>query len=274
MEAARTARRAAARPARMRAGRLPRRERHRRSTCRPRSTPTGPSSRGSRASPGTWSCASATRSAARAASSTRPPRAVWGDGLLGHQRKVHLPPAERFAYTPGDGFAAFDTPVGPDRDGRLLRQALPGGRRARWRSTARRSCARWPPGPSTASPPPPASRPTGRRGTSTCATRCARSRTRSSGSPPTSRAAGVRCASSAAPRSSTPTASILARTGARHGIAAAEVDVARVVGDMRAHIDHLSDRRPEAYGNPAGVRRRHGRVELQRVRHRGGLGRT
>ena len=38
--------------------------------------------------------------------------AVWGDGLLGHQRKVHLPPAERFAYTAGDGFAAFDTPVG------------------------------------------------------------------------------------------------------------------------------------------------------------------
>src|SRR4051794_27940045 len=38
---------------------------------------------------------------------------VSGDGVLGHQRKVHLPPAERFAYTAGDGFAAFDTPVGP-----------------------------------------------------------------------------------------------------------------------------------------------------------------
>jgi predicted amidohydrolase len=37
---------------------------------------------------------------------------VHGDGVLGHHRKVHLPPAERFAYTPGDGFAAFDTPVG------------------------------------------------------------------------------------------------------------------------------------------------------------------
>jgi asparagine synthase (glutamine-hydrolysing) len=43
---------------------------------------------------------------------------VSGDGVLGHQRKVHLPPAERFAYTPGDGFAAFDTPVG--RVGMLL----------------------------------------------------------------------------------------------------------------------------------------------------------
>ena len=37
---------------------------------------------------------------------------VSGDGVLGRQRKVHLPPAERFAYTAGSGFAAFDTPVG------------------------------------------------------------------------------------------------------------------------------------------------------------------
>jgi predicted amidohydrolase len=43
---------------------------------------------------------------------------VSGDGVLGRHRKVHLPPAERFAYTAGDGFAAFDTPVG--RLGMLL----------------------------------------------------------------------------------------------------------------------------------------------------------
>ncbi len=43
---------------------------------------------------------------------------VTGDGILGHQRKVHLPPAERFAYTAGDSFAAFDTPAG--RIGMLL----------------------------------------------------------------------------------------------------------------------------------------------------------
>ena len=43
---------------------------------------------------------------------------VSGDGVLGRHRKVHLPPAERFAYTPGDRFAAFDTPVG--RVGMLL----------------------------------------------------------------------------------------------------------------------------------------------------------
>lgn len=37
---------------------------------------------------------------------------VNGDGLLGHHRKVHLPRSELGVYAPGDGFAAFDTPVG------------------------------------------------------------------------------------------------------------------------------------------------------------------
>jgi predicted amidohydrolase len=37
---------------------------------------------------------------------------VTGDGVLGHHRKVHLPPSERGAFTPGDAFRAFDTPVG------------------------------------------------------------------------------------------------------------------------------------------------------------------
>lgn len=37
---------------------------------------------------------------------------VSGDGVLGLQRKVHLPPSEIEAFAPGDGFSAFDTPVG------------------------------------------------------------------------------------------------------------------------------------------------------------------
>lgn len=37
---------------------------------------------------------------------------VSGDGILGHHRKVHLPPAERGHYIPGERFTAFDTPVG------------------------------------------------------------------------------------------------------------------------------------------------------------------
>src|SRR4051812_42583879 len=37
---------------------------------------------------------------------------VSGEGILGHQRKVHIPPSEVGAFQPGEGFAAFDTPVG------------------------------------------------------------------------------------------------------------------------------------------------------------------
>jgi predicted amidohydrolase len=37
---------------------------------------------------------------------------VNGDGLLGHHRKVHLPPGERAAFGAGAGFSAFDTPIG------------------------------------------------------------------------------------------------------------------------------------------------------------------
>jgi N-carbamoylputrescine amidase len=35
-----------------------------------------------------------------------------GDGVLGHHRKVHIPPGEQGIISAGEGFAAFDTPVG------------------------------------------------------------------------------------------------------------------------------------------------------------------
>lgn len=35
-----------------------------------------------------------------------------GDGVLGHQRKVHIPPSELGMIAPGEGFHAFDTPFG------------------------------------------------------------------------------------------------------------------------------------------------------------------
>lgn len=37
---------------------------------------------------------------------------LHGDGILGVHRKVHQPAGEARAFAPGDGFAAFDTPVG------------------------------------------------------------------------------------------------------------------------------------------------------------------
>ncbi|MFF0455000.1 carbon-nitrogen hydrolase family protein [Nocardia africana] len=37
---------------------------------------------------------------------------LTGDGVLGRHRKVHQPAGEHLAYSAGDRFAAFDTPVG------------------------------------------------------------------------------------------------------------------------------------------------------------------
>ena len=37
---------------------------------------------------------------------------VSGDGVLGVQRKVHIPPSEVGVFRAGEGFSAFDTPVG------------------------------------------------------------------------------------------------------------------------------------------------------------------
>ncbi|MGH3871932.1 MAG: carbon-nitrogen hydrolase family protein [Pseudonocardiaceae bacterium] len=37
---------------------------------------------------------------------------IHGDGVLGHHRKVHQPAGESIAYSAGERFAAFDTPVG------------------------------------------------------------------------------------------------------------------------------------------------------------------
>lgn len=37
---------------------------------------------------------------------------VSGDGVLGTHRKVHVPASESGRFVPGDGFGAFDTPVG------------------------------------------------------------------------------------------------------------------------------------------------------------------
>ena len=174
---------------------------------------------------------------------------VNGDGVLGHQRKVHLPPAERFAYTAGDGFAAFDTPVG--RVGMLLcyDKLFPEAARALALDGADVHLLAVGLGRRPHAPRRPTSATTSRPATSTSATRRARSRTRSSWCRRTRPARGGRCTSSARPRSSTRAARVLATTGADEGLAVAEVDLA-AVHEIRLGIDHLADRRPDAYAPP------------------------
>ncbi len=128
---------------------------------------------------------------------------VSGDGILGHHRKVHLPPGERGVLNAGSGFAAFDTPIG--RIGMLVCYDKTFPEAARAARARRRRPDRVAVGVGGV-PRRPRARgcaATCRCATSTCSTRRARSRTRSCGSPPTRSGASAGCASRASRRSST-----------------------------------------------------------------------
>jgi N-carbamoylputrescine amidase len=176
---------------------------------------------------------------------------VSGDGVLGHQRKVHLPPAERFAYTAGDGFAAFDTPVG--RLGMLLcyDKLFPEAARALALDGAEILCSlsAWP-----VDRHHPARRIRDDRQTRHFDL-CDRARAVENqvfvvSANQTGRWGPLRFLGSA--KVVDPDGAVLARTHAREGLALAEVDLAAVEGS-RMVIDHLADRRPEAYGAPVAV---------------------
>ena len=172
---------------------------------------------------------------------------VNGDGVLGHHRKVHLPPGERFAYTPGDRFRAFDTPVG--RIGMLIcyDKLFPEASRALALDGADiiASMAAWP----------------------VCRQRPARRiaqdrQTRHFNLTDTARAIENQVVWVSSNQTGTlgplrflgnakivdPDGVVLARTGASAGMALAQIDAAAAVRESRMGIDHLGDRRPEAYG--------------------------
>ena len=183
---------------------------------------------------------------------------VNGDGVLGHQRKVHLPPGERFAFRAGDGFAAFDTPVG--RVGMLLcyDKLFPEAVRALALDGAEIACclAAWPvdrlrPAPRVRDDP------QTRHFRVVDQARAVENQVYFVSSNQTGLwgdrlflgGAGV----------VDPDGAVLARTGARPGLAVARADLDEV-RRSREVIDHLADRRPEAYGPlasfPADVRDR------------------
>jgi N-carbamoylputrescine amidase len=173
---------------------------------------------------------------------------VSGDGVLGHQRKVHLPPAERFAYTAGDGFAAFDTPAG--RLGMLLcyDKLFPEAARALALDGAEILCSlsAWPVDRHN-----PARRIRDDRQTRHFDL-CDRARAVENqvfvvSANQTGRWGPLRFLGSA--KVVDPDGAVLAGTAAREGLALAELDLA-AVGGSRMVIDHLADRRPEAYGAP------------------------
>ena len=175
---------------------------------------------------------------------------VSGEGVLGRHRKVHLPPGERFAYTPGDGFAAFDTPVG--RIGMLIcyDKLFPEAARALALDGAEiiASMAAWP-----VCRQRPARRIAQDRQTShfnlTDAARAVENQVVWVSSNQTGTLGPLRFLGNA--KIVDPAGVVLARTGATAGIALAHVDAAAAVREARVGIDHIADRRPETYAPAA-----------------------
>jgi N-carbamoylputrescine amidase len=172
---------------------------------------------------------------------------VSGDGILGRHHKVHLPPAERFAYTPGDRFAAFDTPVG--RLGMLVcyDKLFPEAARALAVDGAEviASLAAWPVDRHA-----PARRAAADRQTRHFdvidAARAIENQVTWISANMTGRFGAVRFLGSA--KVVDADGVVRAATGARGGVAVAEVDPHADRLAARAEVDHLADRRPAAYG--------------------------
>ena len=194
---------------------------------------------------------------------------VTGDGVLGRHRKVHLPPAERFAYTAGSSFVAFDTPAG--RVGMLLcyDKLFPEAARRLAADGAQivASMAAWP---------------LDRHQRSRIASRDRQAlhfdvsdRMRAIenqlvwvSSNQTGRWGRLRFLGRA--KVVDPDGRVLAVTGLRGGVAVARVDAAEAIAASRAFIDHLADRRPATYLDGAGaaargVRHRPSRVATSRM---------
>ncbi len=172
---------------------------------------------------------------------------VSGDGVHGRHRKVHLPPAERFAYSHGDGFAAFDTPVG--RIGMLLcyDKLFPEAARTLALDGAQLiACmAAWPMDRHDPAPRVAADRQT-RHFTLTAASRAIENQVVWVSANQTGRWGALRFLGHA--QVVDPDGVVRARTRGRSGVALAELDPAAEVDRARLHIDQLADRRPHAYG--------------------------
>ncbi|MEA2280616.1 MAG: hypothetical protein QOK21_1223 [Solirubrobacteraceae bacterium] len=174
---------------------------------------------------------------------------VSGDGVLGHHRKVHLPPAERFAYSPGEGFAAFDTPVG--RLGMLLcyDKLFPKAARALALDGAQTiAClSAWPMDRHHPARTPALDKQV-RHFDALDIARAVENQVVWVSTNQTGRLGALRFFGHA--KVVDPDGTVHAHTGTGAGVAVARIDP-DAVEVARAFIDHLGDRRPAAYGPPA-----------------------
>jgi predicted amidohydrolase len=171
---------------------------------------------------------------------------VTGDGVLGHHRKVHLPPSERDAFKPGDSFRAFDTPVG--RVGMLIcyDKVFPEAARTLAVDGAEivASMSAWPVCRFA-----PASRMADDRQTRQFnlldQARAMENQVVWVSSNAVGSAGSLRFMGQA--KVVDPDGTVLARTGGRAGVAVARVDVRGAVSGARGFFSHLSDMAPASY---------------------------
>ena len=175
---------------------------------------------------------------------------VSGDGVLGHHRKVHLPPSEIASFAPGDRFAAFDTPVG--RVGMLIcyDKLFPEATRTLALDGAEviASLAAWP--VCRESPTRRISRDTQTRQFDLLdEVRAIENQVVVVSSNMTGRIGPLRFVGHA--KIVGPDGRVVARTGARRGVAVGTVDVAGSLARARDTISHLGDRVMGSYAEAA-----------------------
>lgn len=171
---------------------------------------------------------------------------LHGDGVLGTHRKVHQPPGESAAYRAGDRFAAFDTPVG--RLGMLIDydKTFPEAARTLALDGAQvLAClSAWPTSVTNRAPRMSEDRQS-RLFDLYDRARAAENQVVLVSSNQTGSLGGMRFLGQA--KVVGPGGDVLARTWAKAGIAAADVDVPAQLGAARRVLHHLEERRPDAY---------------------------
>jgi N-carbamoylputrescine amidase len=175
---------------------------------------------------------------------------VTGDGVLGHHRKVHLPPSELGAFRPGSEFRAFDTPIG--RVGMLIcyDKVFPEAARSLALDGADvvASLSAWPTCRFDPASRIPADRQT-RAFNLLDQARAMENQVVWVSANVAGRAGTLRFMGQA--KVVDPDGTILARTGGRAGIAVARVDVRGEVSGARGMFSHLADMMPASYRLPA-----------------------
>ncbi|MPQ98923.1 carbon-nitrogen hydrolase family protein [Modestobacter sp. I12A-02628] len=178
--------------------------------------------------------------------------AVTGDGVIGVHRKVHQPLGEANAYAAGEGFRAFDSPVG--RMGMMIcyDKAFPEAARTLALDGAEViACMSAWPGSRTDAPADLAADRWTRRFDLFDQARALENQVVWLSANQAGTFGSLRFVCSA--KVVGPGGDVLASTGTAPGTAVAEVDVRALLDGARRSMAHLRDRRPDAYGVLAGV---------------------